>query len=123
MTDSPKRSSVDINHTKKQSRIDTMLGFAMRAGKLILGTDLVCRAMPSGKVKLCVIASGASAPTKKKLTTKSEFYSIPKVFIEKTPEALGALLGKSHPTAAVAVTDAGFASEIIKAAEMPESTI
>ena len=100
-----------------------MLGFAMRAGKLVLGTELVCRAMPTGRVLLTVISAGASEPTKKKLRTKSEFYSIPYVVVEIDTETLGAILGKSHATAAVAVTDSGFASEIIKAANEPQPTI
>ena len=99
-----------------------MLGFAMRAGKLILGTDLVCRAMPSGKVRLVVIAEGASSQTVKKLTTKSEFYKITSVILNIDPDSLGSLLGKSHPTAAVAVMDDGFASEI-KQAVSPQQTL
>ena len=94
-----------------------MLGFAMRAGKLTLGTELVCKRMPSGAVKLTVISESASIGTKKKLTTKSEFYKIPTVVVDIDTDELGRMLGKTHPTAAVAVTDAGFAAEIIKASD------
>ena len=97
------------------SRIKSMLGFAMRAGKLVLGTELVCLKMPSRAVKLTVISAGASEGTKKKLTTKSEFYNIPTVVVDIDTDELGRSLGKLHPTAAVAVTDSGFAEEIIKA--------
>ena len=100
-----------------------MLGFAMRAGKLILGTDLVCRAMPTGKVRLVVIANGSSSQTVKKLTTKSEFYKIPSVILDIDPDSLGSLLGKTHPTAAVAVMDDGFATEIKKAVSSPQQTL
>ena len=61
------------------SRLAGMLGFAMRAGKLILGTDIVCRAMPkrgAGRVLLVAVSCTASDATKKKLFTKSEFYGI-----------------------------------------------
>ena len=94
-----------------------MLGFAMRARKLTLGTELVCKKMPSGTVKLVVISSSASDGTKKKLTTKSEYYKIPMLVIDIDADELGRMLGKLHSTAAVAVTDAVFATEIIKASD------
>ena len=91
-----------------------MLGFAMRAGKIIVGTDLVCRAMPSGRVKLTVISRGASDSTKKKLTTKCEFYGIRSLVADTDTEELAKIIGKSFAVAAVAVTDEAFAKEIIK---------
>lgn len=95
-----------------------MLGFAMRAGKVIIGTENVCRAMPRGEVKVVVLSDTASEGTKKKLLTKSEFYGIPTVVSEIDTERLGKLLGKIYAPAAVAVTDAAFATEIMRAAEM-----
>ena len=95
-----------------------MLGFAMRAGKLILGTELVCKAMPRGKIFLVAVACSASAATKKKLFTKSEFYGIAATELPIDADTLAALLGKEHPLAAVAVTDGRFADEIVKAASI-----
>ena len=91
-----------------------MLGFATRAGKIIVGTDLVCRAMPSGKIKLAVISGGASDSTKKKLTVKSEFYGVKSVVADIDTEQLGRVVGKSSSVAAVAVTEEMFAREILK---------
>ena len=71
---------------KKRQRLYGMLGFAMRAGKLIIGTELVCRAMPKGTPRLVVISDAASAATKKKLTVKSEFYSIPAIIVDVDTE-------------------------------------
>ncbi len=100
---------------KNMQRILGMLGFAMRAGKLVIGTELICRAMPKGEIKLVVISSGASEQTKKKLFTKSEFYSITAIEVDIDTERLGRLLGKSYAPAAVGVTDDGFSNEIKKA--------
>lgn len=94
-----------------------MLGFAMRAGKVIIGTENVCRAMPRGELKAVIISDKASAGTKKKLLTKSEFYGIPTVMSDIDTERLGRLLGKTYAPAAAAVTDAAFAAEIMRAAE------
>ena len=92
-----------------------MLGFAMRAGKLVIGTELVCSSMPHGKIKLVLISSSASDATKKKLFTKSEYYGISAIEVDIDTERLGKMLGKTYSPAAVAVVDDGFASEIIKA--------
>ena len=89
-----------------------MLGLAKRAGRLIVGTELVCLAMPKGKVRLVVISQSASDSTKKKLTTKSSFYGIASVEINIEMEELAGLIGKSSGVAAVAVTDEGFAEQI-----------
>ena len=92
-----------------------MLGFARRAGKTVIGTEQICIAMPKGKIRLVVISGAASDATKKKLSVKSDFYTIPWVEAEIDTECLGHLLGKASAVAAVAVTDEGFAEEIMKA--------
>lgn len=97
-----------------KQRLFGMLGFATRAGKTIVGTDLVCRAMPSGKVKLVVISDGASDSTKKKLTVKSEFYGIKSLVADIDTEELGRVVGKTSSVAAVAVTEEMFSREILK---------
>ena len=101
--------------TDKVQRISGMIGFARRAGKTVIGTELVCRAMPKGEVKLVVISSTASDSTKKKLTVKSAFYGISWVLIEIDTERLGALVGKGGAVAAIAISDQMFADEILKA--------
>lgn len=102
-------------------RLSGMLGFAMRAGKLILGTDLVCKAMPKGgrsRPHLVAVANSASDATKKKLFVKSEFYGIEAIELPIDTDTLARLLGKEHPVAAVAVTDDAFAKEIARAASI-----
>ena len=91
-----------------------MLGFATRAGKIIVGTDLVCKAMSQGKVKLTVVSGEASDSTKKKLTVKSEFYGIKSLIADIDTEELGRIIGKSSAVAAVALTDEMFKNEILK---------
>ena len=96
-------------------RLYGMLGFAMRAGKLIIGTELICRAMPRGNVRLVLVSKTASDATKKKLFVKCDYYSITAVEADIDTACLGKLLGKTYAPAAVAVTDEGFANEIKKA--------
>ena len=101
---------------KETQRIRGMIGFARRAGKTVIGTEMICRAMPGGNIRLVIISSGASSATKKKLTVKSEFYGITSVEADIDTARLGNILGKSGAVAAVAITDDRFAEEIKKAA-------
>ncbi len=98
-------------------RVINMLGFAMRAGKLMTGTELICGAMANkkSKIKLLLICSDTSEPTKKKLLTKSEFYKITALTVDITQERLGQAIGKIYSPAAVAVCDDGFAIQIKEA--------
>ena len=90
-----------------------MLGFAMRAGKIIIGTDIVCSSLSSKKPpKLVGVSVGASEGTKNKLKFKCEFYGIKMVQINLSTEELGALLGKTYTPAVIGITDEGFAKEI-----------
>ncbi len=100
----------------KAKRLRGMLGFAMKAGDLIIGTELVCLAMAKEKPpKLVLVSCSASDATKKKITTKGAYYGIPVEEIEIEQEELGHLLGKTTTPAALAVTDSRFAEEIDKA--------
>ena len=97
-----------------------MLGFAMRAGKVIFGTESVCSAMAKrGKEKasLVLIACTASEGTKKKLLHKAEFYGVEAITIDIDSGELGRLLGKLYAPATVAIVDDRFAEEIKKAVE------
>ena len=98
-------------------RVIAMLGFAMRAGKLITGTELICTAMASKKckIKLLLICSDSSDATKKKLVSKSEFYKITALTVDITQERLGQAIGKIYSPAAVAICDEGFAKQITEA--------
>lgn len=99
----------------KTQRLCGMLGFAMRAGKLVIGTEMICKAMGSNKApKLVLVSCEASTGTKKKLSTKCEFYGIKLVQINMNTDELGTLLGKTYSPAAAAVMDEGFAKEIAK---------
>lgn len=104
-----------ILKAENNTRVRGMIGFARRAGKCIIGTELICRALPKGEVKLVVVSATASAPTKKKLTVKCDYYKVDHVESEIDTDGLGSLVGKSGAVAAVAITDSQFADQIIKA--------
>ena len=97
-----------------------MLGFAMRAGKVIIGTETVCSAMAKqgkGKPNLLLVAQDASEGTKKKLFTKAEFYGVETIIVNIDSDELGRLLGKLYAPATVAIVDDRFAEEIRRSLE------
>ena len=99
-------------------RVRGMLGFAMRAGKVVIGTEQVTTALASrGRIKLVLIADGISNATKDKITAKCKFYGVDCISLNMNSDELGDLLGKTYSPAAVALTDEGFAAEIKKASQ------
>ena len=98
--------------SKARERIYGMLGFAMRAGKVTVGTEMVLRAVRQGKAKLVLISDAASEATKKTIIKKCEFYKVDTVTVDTDTDKLGRLLGKTYAPAAVGITDEGFSREI-----------
>ena len=101
--------------TEPTSGFVGMLGLAMRAGKVIAGTEMVCVALPKkGKVKLVILSDEASEGTRKKISTKCEFYGVSALTVRIDTAELGRLIGKTYGPACVGITDDGFANELAK---------
>ena len=99
-------------------RLRGMLGFAMRAGRIVIGADLVAVAMAKrgkDKPRLVLVSADASEATKKRAFSKSEFYGIEARQMELSSDELGKLLGKTYSPAVLGITDDGFAREIAAA--------
>ena len=103
-----------------RERLCGMLGFAMRAGRVIIGADLVAAAMAKrgkDKPRLVLVSVDASEATKKRVFSKSEFYGIEALEIEVGQDELGRLLGKTYAPVVIGITDERFAVEIKRATE------
>ncbi|MBB3109435.1 ribosomal protein L7Ae-like RNA K-turn-binding protein [Paenibacillus phyllosphaerae] len=88
----------------------SMLGMAMRAGKLVTGDETVLKNIRQGKAKLVIVAGDASENTKKKYRDKCASYGVK--HIEALDRlSLGHAIGKAERVL-IAVTDAGFSSSI-----------
>ena len=99
------------------TRVRGMLGLAMRAGRVIIGTEQVCVALKKSKIRLALVTRDASPATKKKIACKCEFYGVTSLEINIDSAELGALLGKTYTPMVVGITDEGFAKEIIAASK------
>ncbi len=89
-----------------------MLGLCRRAGKLIMGTDLVTKSLPSKKTYLVIYTEDASDNTKKRVTDKCSFYEVECQMAKYSSLVVSDAIGKSGSVCTLGVTDINFASEL-----------
>jgi ribosomal protein L7Ae-like RNA K-turn-binding protein len=101
----------EVNDIK---RVLGMLGLAMKAGKVVIGTEQVISFLQKRRVRLILVSGSASDGTKKKMLHKCEFYKARMVELDIETDELGRLLGKTYTPAVVGITDENFARTILK---------
>lgn len=87
-----------------------LLGLAQRAGKCIMGEELIIRSIQSNQAKLVILANDTGKQTQKKINDKCKSYNV-QVIIGDDRETLGHAVGKTQRVA-IAILDAGFANKI-----------
>ena len=105
-----KRSAMSENNGMKRAL--GMLGLAMKAGKVVIGTEQVIAYMQKRKLSLVLVSGNASEGTKKKIKFKCEFYKMPVLELTVDTDELGRLLGKTYAPAVVGITDENFSKVI-----------
>ncbi|MBW7473255.1 ribosomal L7Ae/L30e/S12e/Gadd45 family protein [Paenibacillus oenotherae] len=95
----------------------SLLGMAMRAGKLVTGDETVLKTVKQGKARLVILAGDASDNTKKKYRDKCSTYNV-KLVEAFDRISLGEAIGKSERVL-IAVTDAGFSASITRSLTQP----
>jgi|SRR5690625_1723066 len=98
--------------------IQSTLGLAMRAGKLVAGDEAVMKVIRSGQAQLVIIAHDAAYHARKKMNDKCKSFRIP-IAEYGTRAELGSCIGKAERVV-IAITDEGFAELITKRMEKPE---
>lgn len=93
-------------------KIHSLLGLAMRAGKLVSGEDATILDLKKGKLNLVIVATDASNNTKKLFNDKSSFRKVNCVELS-TKNDLGISIGKDS-RAVIGIKDIGFAKKIIQ---------
>lgn len=96
----------------KPDRLQSMIGIAQKAGKLVSGEFACESAVKSGEARLVIIAQDASDNTKKLFNNKCTYYKVP-VIECLSKEELGRSIGKDY-RAVAAVSDQGIADAIIR---------
>ena len=101
-----------------QSKGLSMLGLAMKAGKVSSGEFATEQAVKSGSAYLVILAETASANTQKKFRNMCEFYQVP-IYFYKDKDTLGHAMGKEF-RASLAILDEGLAKGIRRHLETEE---
>jgi ribosomal protein L7Ae-like RNA K-turn-binding protein len=94
--------------TNKQ-QILNLLGLAMRAGKLVLGTDSVLSAIRDQKVQLVFFPNDGGQSQAKKFQDKARTYEVP-LDQSFTRDELSQAIGANR--AAIGVADRGFGRKL-----------
>ena len=106
-----------------------MVGMCRRAGKTVIGTDMVCEflrkqsekksvngrnnSMDGGNIDVIVLESSDTSPnTHKKISDKCLFYNVKHIRLAAGSEALGKAVGK-RAAATVAIADESFCRAIL----------
>ncbi len=98
-----------------RNKMISLIGLAMKAGKIVSGEFMTEKSVKTGKAELVLVAADASDNTRKKFQNMCAFYEVP-VFFAESKDALGRAIGKEY-RASMAVQDANFASAIRKELE------
>ncbi len=108
--------------TETDRSILKFAGFAAGARKLTVGVPLTCEAMAArrrDKIGVVLLAADAAPGTKKRITDRTAFYSVPLVALSATAEELSAAIGKKDGLVmAVGVTEPHLAAEIRRLASV-----
>ena len=96
----------------KQNKIYSLLGLAMKAGRVVSGEFATDKSVKEGSAFLVLVSEDASDNTKKKFSNTCEFYGVPRYFFG-TKDELGHAIGKEMRSS-LAITDEGFAKSLIK---------
>lgn len=97
----------------------TLMGLALRAGKLAVGEEPVRLALQEGRARAVYLAADASERTHRKLAPK--LGEVPLCPIASSKAELGRALGRES-CAICAVTDKGFARSISQRLEEQSNT-
>ena len=98
--------------TNNMQKIHSLLGIAMRAGKLVSGEDGTMIDLKKGKLNLVIVAEDASNNTKKLFKDKSSFRHVNCIELS-TKSDLGISIGKDS-RAVIGIKDIGLANKIIQ---------
>ena len=110
-----KKKFEDLTPEQLQTKLLGMIGFAKKAGKIIIGCELVLGAIRSAGQKfpkIVLVSADASENTKKRVENACKFYECSLRCLPIGGAKLGEIVGKSGTVCCVGITDDGFASTI-----------
>ena len=97
----------------QNSKTLSYIGISKKSGRIVIGTELTCDAIRSGKIRLAICTSDASANTEKRIGNCAAHYGVRFVKCGFTSESLGKAVGSRGAVASVGLTDEGLANAVI----------
>lgn len=94
------------------NRALSMIGIAMKAGKVASGEFATEKAVKTGKAYMVIVASDSSDNTKKNFSDMCSYYNVP-IYFFSDKEELGHAIGKQF-RASLAILDEGLKNTIEK---------
>lgn len=94
------------------NKINSFLGLARKANKLLSGDETCENAICKKEAKLIIVSCDASDNTVKKFTDKCKFRNIPMRLVGEK-EVLGKYIGKKA-SSVIVILDIGFAQKLIE---------
>lgn len=93
---------------------------AARTGQVIYGARKVVKTLLHGKAKVVIIAANAPPELKRDVAYYAELSNIPVILFEGTNMELGAVIGRPHSVAVLAIIEPGQSDilEVIKQGEV-----
>ena len=98
-----------------QNKVYGLMGFAARSRNLVTGYNTCLKLIPSGKLKLLIIAGDVGENTRQKLSQKCQSYNVP-VVVYGTCEEMSKATGKEDK-GLFGLTERGFAESIMREIE------
>ena len=94
------------------NKVNGLIGLAMRAGKVVFGTESTLQEIEKRKVKLIIVANDSAERTKMKFKNVCNERNIP-ILEYLTIEELSKCIGKDNK-AVIGIKESNFSNEIIK---------
>lgn len=95
----------------KEEKLKGYLGLATKAGKLVTGYNTCLDMIPTGKLKLVILATDVGENTRKKIEQKCASYDVP-FRIGLDADSMSKACGKSDK-GVFGIVDKGFSKSII----------
>ena len=92
-------------------RLCGLIGLAMKAGKLVAGTDACLEQMEKKTVKIILVAQDASERTKTKFEQEAKKCNIP-IYKVLSIDEISKAMGKNNK-AVIGIKEAGFSNKIM----------
>lgn len=109
------RGSFEGLHSLKvggERKLLSLLGLAARGRKLVCGTDLCRDSIRRGNAILTIVASDASANTKKRIIDACKYYESDMCIAPISSSELSHQIGKTGEIMVISITDIHFADGI-----------